>query len=677
MESLFPTVTGFLAGHTYTAYAFVFLLALSESIPVIGAFVPGSALILGIATLVPQGAVALWPLLISALLGAIVGDGLSYGLGHRYHREILGRWPLNRHPDLLARSEAFVQRHGGKSVFLARFTPGVRAFVPLMVGILRMPERRFYAANLLSALAWAPSHVLPGILVGSLLGIAGGVATGRLAVLIAVGGVALYASARLVRYALRQGAPLVAAGQEWLWAWADAGDGAVRRWVRPLLDPSRHEGRTIALLAAIILGSAWTFLGILEDVVSGDPLVRIDIAIYRIFQSLRTPWGDAAMIAITELGDTAVALSVTVVVFLWFAWRRAWRTAAYWAGVVGVASAINLVIKAALHRARPGALFYPGWSEFSFPSGHSTVNAVLYGWLAFLISRQVRPALRVPVSLGAAMLVILIAVSRVYLGAHWFSDVAGGLVFATAWGGLLAVVYLQHRAGQENPRGLLIVACSALVLTGGFHVYRHHAADVERYAIRHDAPAMAAAAWWKGEWQRLPAQRIDLEGETEEPFTIQWAGSLDGMTKALSRKGWRKPESWTLPSALGWLAANPEPARLPVLPYFERGRAPSLTLIRPKKDAAGADSRLVLRLWEADFTLENGRSSPMWIGSVVEERLRHPFSLFTLPVTQPDVNAPREDLAVTFGDGRIVNRRDREIASQWDGNVLLAREFRH
>jgi SNARE associated Golgi protein len=74
---------------------------------------------------VPQGILSVWPLQLSAILGAIAGDGFSYWLGHRYHEEILRRWPLNRHPELIARSEAFFHRHGAKSVFLGRFTPVV------------------------------------------------------------------------------------------------------------------------------------------------------------------------------------------------------------------------------------------------------------------------------------------------------------------------------------------------------------------------------------------------------------------------------------------------------------------------------------------------------------------------------------------------------------------------
>jgi membrane protein DedA with SNARE-associated domain len=176
MTSLISSVVEFLNAHPYVAYLAVFLLALSESIPIVGVVVPGTAVILALSTLVPSGVLALWPLLTAATLGAIVGDGLSFWLGRRYFREILGLWPLNRYPELIARSIDFFSRHGDKSVFLARFTPGVRAFVPLLAGMLGMSVGRFYAVNIASALAWAPSHVLPGVLVGATFSILGAAA---------------------------------------------------------------------------------------------------------------------------------------------------------------------------------------------------------------------------------------------------------------------------------------------------------------------------------------------------------------------------------------------------------------------------------------------------------------------------------------------------------------------
>jgi undecaprenyl-diphosphatase len=672
MTSLVSSIIEFVTAHRHVAYLAVLLLALSESIPIIGVVLPGTAVILALSTLVPSGVLVLWPLLIAATLGAIVGDGLSFWLGHRYHREILGLWPLNRHPELIQRSEAFFTRHGDKSVFLARFTPGVRAFVPLLAGMLGMSVRRFYAVNVASALAWAPSHILPGVLVGATFSIFGAAARPLailLVVLVAAGWVVL----NVVRWTLRRGIPFLVVGVERLRNWAGTRDTWLSRSLASLLDPSQHEARALALLTVLLIGAAWLFFGVLEDVVSGDPLVLADDAIYHALQDLRTAPGDAMMIAITELGDTAVVVAVTIIVFLWLAWKRAWRTAAYWLVAIAGASALNTAIKVALHRARPGELLYSGWSAFSFPSGHSTVNVVMYGFLAFLIARELRPALRVSVALGAATLIFLIAFSRLYVGAHWLSDVLGGLAFGSAWLALLGLSYLRRQVERIEPGGLLAVGCAALVLAGGFNIYRSHATDSERYAVKSAAPTMAATDWWASDWQQLPARRIDLTGETEEPLTFQWAGSLQSLQDVLLRKGWHTSPAWEPLSTLTWFTGSADPANLPVVPFLAGGRLPSLTLIQ-QHGTVPARSRLVLRLWAVDLELTNGQRSPLWIGSVVEERLDHPLSLFTLTSTQPDMNAPRSALAATLDGGRLVSRASGIAEAVWDGHVLLARE---
>ena len=115
-----------------------------------------------------------------------MGDGLSFWLGWRYHREILSRWPLTRYPQLIERSERFINKNGAASVFLARFITVIRAFVPLVAGILRMSPRQFYAANILSAIIWAPAHVFPGVLIATAVTLTGGSAE-HLAILIIVG----------------------------------------------------------------------------------------------------------------------------------------------------------------------------------------------------------------------------------------------------------------------------------------------------------------------------------------------------------------------------------------------------------------------------------------------------------------------------------------------------------
>jgi membrane protein DedA with SNARE-associated domain len=157
MTSYFERLVDFVGAHPLLSFLAVFLLALSEAVPVIGTVVPGSTLILAISALA---------MLVAAVLGAIAGDGFSFWLGHRYQRQMLSGWPLNRFPWLIERSAQFIRKYGITSVFLARFTAVVRAFVPLLAGILRMSSRQFYVANILSALVWAPMHVFPGVLLG-------------------------------------------------------------------------------------------------------------------------------------------------------------------------------------------------------------------------------------------------------------------------------------------------------------------------------------------------------------------------------------------------------------------------------------------------------------------------------------------------------------------------------
>jgi membrane protein DedA with SNARE-associated domain len=137
MTPYFAWIVDFVGTHPHYALIAILLLALSEAIPVIGTVVPGSTLIIGICALATGAHVNPWPLLGAAIVGAIFGDGLSFWLGRRYHRELLLRWPLNRYPQFIDRSEAFIKTYGGASVFLARFIAVVRAFVPLVARHLR------------------------------------------------------------------------------------------------------------------------------------------------------------------------------------------------------------------------------------------------------------------------------------------------------------------------------------------------------------------------------------------------------------------------------------------------------------------------------------------------------------------------------------------------------------
>jgi len=203
MTSFFSAVTDFITLHPHAAVWAVFLLAFSEAIPIVGTVVPGSTLVVAVSALALDAKISAWLLVAAATLGAILGDGAAFWLGLTCHRQILTRWPLNRFPGLIARSQGFFDRYGGASVFMARFTAVVRAFVPLIAGIVQMPARQFYAANILSALVWAPAHVFPGVIFGFLVHEAG-IRREHIFLLAIAAMIAVIAIERLVAYWLKR-----------------------------------------------------------------------------------------------------------------------------------------------------------------------------------------------------------------------------------------------------------------------------------------------------------------------------------------------------------------------------------------------------------------------------------------------------------------------------------------
>lgn len=143
-----------------------FLAAAAESIVVVGAFVPGTALLIALGTVAGLGLLPLWPLVAAAAAGAVLSDGLSYYVGRTHRDRLLSTWPFADHPRLIAAGERFFARYGWASIMIARFLPGVRAIVPVVAGTTGMRPGPFYLTNILSALVWAPAHILPAAAAG-------------------------------------------------------------------------------------------------------------------------------------------------------------------------------------------------------------------------------------------------------------------------------------------------------------------------------------------------------------------------------------------------------------------------------------------------------------------------------------------------------------------------------
>jgi membrane protein DedA with SNARE-associated domain len=170
MDGIVHWVMTFIGLHPGWVFFVMFLVSFGESLAFVGLIFPGTAILLAAGALIPGAWMLLWPILLGAISGAVIGDGVSYGIGWRFGRDVERMWPLNRRPDLIARGTAFFERHGGKSIFIGRFFGPVLAIVPLTAGILRMPPGRFWLANIASAIIWAPLILFPGAAITETMG---------------------------------------------------------------------------------------------------------------------------------------------------------------------------------------------------------------------------------------------------------------------------------------------------------------------------------------------------------------------------------------------------------------------------------------------------------------------------------------------------------------------------
>ena len=162
MKDLLDAFVHFIASHPQWTAAILGVVAFGESLPFLSLLFPGTALLIAAGTLVPDGALAVGPAVTGAIVGAVLGDAISYWLGRRFGHAVQNVWPFTRHPQFLPRGIAYFQRYGGLSVFIGRFFGPLRAVVPLAAGILQMPPARFWLANVASAVVWAPGLLLPG-----------------------------------------------------------------------------------------------------------------------------------------------------------------------------------------------------------------------------------------------------------------------------------------------------------------------------------------------------------------------------------------------------------------------------------------------------------------------------------------------------------------------------------
>jgi undecaprenyl-diphosphatase len=219
--------------------------------------------------------------------------------------------------------------------------------------------------------------------------------------------------------------------------------------------------RVLVVLAGFVtLLACLAIFGAIAQDVHNQEAIALDAIMTPLLHSYASPQLDAVMWAITTLGSTFVVgpLFVIAEVALLRVKRR--REALFLAIALIGSVIMNGLLKLVFQRPRPDLPWAKTPLDYSFPSGHTMNSLVFYLALALIAWIIWGPRIGIPATIGALILAVLIGISRIYLGAHYFSDVVAGFIAGLAWllivsAGFDAGTWVEHwrmaRPGAHPP----------------------------------------------------------------------------------------------------------------------------------------------------------------------------------------------------------------------------------
>ncbi len=648
---------GWLNAHPGWGVAIVFLIAFFESLALVGLLLPGIMILFGVGTLIGLGLLELIPIWIAASCGALLGDSASYLLGHRFRGHLLDFWPFSRYPVLMERGALFFNAHGAKSVVAGRFIGPLRPIIPAVAGMMGMKPTRFLAVDILACISWAPSFLLPGMLFGASLEVASEY-TGRLTVILVILVAVLWLTWWLMRLVYE---PLASRSARWLrhairWGRRHPVLGRV---AGPLLDPSRPDVLAVSMLGILLVVLFWGLLMLLFlSPFSAQPQA-MDQAVQNLALSLRNHLTDPVVVAIAQLSRWPVSVFSAIALLLWLYGARRYSAAVHWFIAIVGGALIHLLLSWSL-RNTPQVIELTD-QAIKGPSAAMNLITVVLTFFAVMEAGELRRRYRQWPYIAAALILILLTLSRIYLGMEWFSGALIGIGFGLAWTTVVGIAYRQ-RAKRRFSGGIAsLIFYGAFLVLFAWQVQEHSSTDLGLLQVAIPEREIEEEYWWNSEFRNLPTERTRLASVASRQFNAQIGVNPDEIARLLEQAGWeRVPESdwrWILQ------ALNPEPDRasLPLLGRAYQGRSEEL-LMRKNLDAKG--SMLTVRMWDSGVRLLPERQA-LYLGQLSEEELVQRFGLFSYWRSVPGSDSEMRWVREALGG------LDQKIEQ---GNLLLLRE---
>lgn len=639
-------------------YWVAFFAALLETTVGIGLILPGSTIILFLGALSARGYLDTGDLLWFAILGAILGDNTNYYLGRRYGSKWLKKdfWFLKSNH--VEKTRNFMNTHGAKSVFLGRFIPSVKEVAPFIAGSVKMNRRTFMFWNVLGAIGWGFEWVLTGYIFAQSLNLAElwlSRAGLFFAFLLMLGGI-LYLFKWLIitkgklfweiSVSLWQSVKEAVLNNDHVALWIQKHPRSIS-FLRARLDTTIFSGLTLSILTIAFVYVVALFAGVVEDLITSDPIVAADIRIANLFLVFRTHILTHIFSWITLLGKSQVILCFIVIsVTLFWLWRRKYYILSLFIAVTG-SEAFTYLGKLAFHRPRPEPAVYLEHS-FSFPSGHATIAVAFYGFMGYVLMRLVKSwNKKVNIFFTTILIIIAIGFSRIYLGEHYISDVWCGYLIGAMW--LIIAISFSEWIGDQKksdksitPIGgtrpiSFVLIFIAILFYVGFSI--NYNPPLASPPSKNEIVVSKSTDIFTKEQMKYTETLI---GEKQEPLNFIFLAKDDGLLAAvLQQAGWTLSNKTNISSfikAVKSLILRTTHPWVPISPSFWNTKIQDLSFAKVPGRNWPRHGHYV-KIWRTNSLLKNGNI--IYVGMV---NANDGFKWGIIPKIAPDIDAERERL---------------------------------
>ena len=418
-------------------------------------------------------------------------------------------------------------------------------------------------------------------------------------------------------------------------------------WVKRRLARNSPYGLPLSITLFVAFFFLINFLSVLVTVSTKGSLTQVDTRILNLIPSLRTPVQTSFFQIVTSLANKETAIFLVVLTALALLRNHQKLLSGLVICTAGSEEVLTFVIKLLVRRPRPDqALRLIREDSFSFPSGHVVRATVLFGFLAYLFYKKFSSSrARILTVTVYVLAVFFVALSRLYLGVHYPTDVWGSVLLGIAILALpIGVLEISKRfelAGHRElgltNRSLLAIPVVLLI----FVLLTSHSIARVRQIIQ--TPKVTILLTIDDSTVlKLPLYSQTLTGSRMEPINFIYVGSVDQILKAFQSHGWYRADPSTLSNTLKALAVGFQSRQ-----YLTAPVTPSYLNFKPENLAFEQSTALHslkqrhhTRLWKTDYAVPGG--APIWVATASFDEGVEFVGPARLPTHHIDPNIDRE-----------------------------------